>query len=91
MGKRACCLGICISTQVIDVTEEPRMPLKIGKPKCDTPPAQGGGGGGTWVFFGWVCAAQDSKLAPRSKNNFPLELMPRSRNGLAPKYANPAR
>ena len=25
------------------------------------------GGGGTWVFFGWVCAAQDSILAPRSK------------------------
>ena len=24
-------------------------------------------GGGTWVFFGWVCAARDSKLAPRSK------------------------
>ena len=22
------------------------------------------GGGGTWVFFGWVCAARDSKLAP---------------------------
>ena len=29
------------------------------------------GGGGTWVFFGWVCAARDSKLAPRSKKNFP--------------------
>ena len=28
-------------------------------------------GGGTWVFFGWVCAAQDSKLAPRSKKKFP--------------------
>ena len=25
------------------------------------------GRGGTWVFFGWVCAAQDSKLAPRFK------------------------
>ena len=24
-------------------------------------------GGGTWVYFGWVCAARDSKLAPRSK------------------------
>ena len=23
-----------------------------------------GGGGGTWVFFGWVCAAPDAKLAP---------------------------
>ena len=27
--------------------------------------------GGTWLFFGWVCAARDSKLAPRSKKNFP--------------------
>ena len=27
--------------------------------------------GGTWVFFGWACAARDSKLAPRSKKNFP--------------------
>ena len=26
-----------------------------------------GGGGGTWVFFGWVCATQDAKLAPHSK------------------------
>ena len=34
--------------------------------------AKGGGGGGTWVFFGWAFAAWDSKLAPRSKNNFPL-------------------
>ena len=24
--------------------------------------------GGTWVFFGRVCAARDSKLAPRSRN-----------------------
>ena len=29
----------------------------------DPPP----GGGGTWVIFGWVCAARDSKLTPRSK------------------------
>ena len=28
-------------------------------------------GGGTWVFFGWVCAAWDSKLVPRSRKNFP--------------------
>ena len=26
--------------------------------------------GGTWVFFGCVCAARDSELAPRSKKNF---------------------
>ena len=31
----------------------------------------GRGGGGTWVFFGWVSAARDSKLAPRSKKKFP--------------------
>ena len=29
------------------------------------------GGGGTWVFSGWVCAARDSKLATRSRKNFP--------------------
>ena len=28
-------------------------------------------GGGTWVLFGWVCAARDSKLAPRSKKISP--------------------
>ena len=28
-------------------------------------------GGDTWVFFGWVCAARDSKLAPRSRKHFP--------------------
>ena len=27
--------------------------------------------GGSWVFFGWVCAARDSKLPPRSKKNLP--------------------
>ena len=27
--------------------------------------------GVTWVFFGWVCAARDSKMAPRSGKNFP--------------------
>ena len=30
----------------------------------------GGGGGGTWVFVGWGCAARDSELAPRSKKKF---------------------
>ena len=29
------------------------------------------GGGGTWVFWGWVCAARDSKLATRSKKISP--------------------
>ena len=28
-------------------------------------------GGCTWIFFGCVCAARDSKLAPRSKKNSP--------------------
>ena len=37
--------------------------------------------GGTWVFFGWVCTARDSKWTPRSKKKkFPLKLIPRSRN-----------
>ena len=39
------------------------------------------GGGGTWVFYGWVCAARDSELAPRSKKKFLLKLIPLSRNG----------
>ena len=30
-----------------------------------------GGGGGIWVFFGWVCAVRDSKLTPRSKKISP--------------------
>ena len=34
------------------------------------------GGGDTWVFFGWVCAARESKLAPRSKKNFPKNRYP---------------
>ena len=29
--------------------------------------AREGGGGGPWVFFGWVCTARDSKFAPRSR------------------------
>ena len=34
--------------------------------------ARGGGGrGGHLVFFGWVCATRDSKLAPRSRKKFP--------------------
>ena len=33
-------------------------------------------GGGTWVFFGWVCASRDSKMAPRSRKNFPLNWYP---------------
>ena len=39
--------------------------------KCMVPSPSRSPGGGTWVFFGWVCAARDSKLAPRSKKNFP--------------------
>ena len=38
-------------------------------------------GGGTWVFFGCICAARDSKLVPRLKKKFPLKLIPRSGNG----------
>ena len=28
-------------------------------------------GGGGHLFFGWVCAARASKLAPRSKKKIP--------------------
>ena len=37
-------------------------------PSCDKGPPG--------VFFGWVCAARDSKLAPRSIKNFPLTWYP---------------
>ena len=37
-------------------------------------------GGGTWVIFGWVCAAQDPKLAPLSKEISP-KIDTRFRNG----------
>ena len=40
----------------------------------------GGGGGGPVVFFGGVCAAWNSKLAPRFKKKN-LKLIARSRNG----------
>ena len=43
--------------------------------------------GDTWVFFRWVCAARDSKLAPRSKKKVALKLIPRSR--IRPKTDNP--
>ena len=34
------------------------------------------GGGGTWVFFGWICAGRGSKLAPRSKKISPKTDIP---------------
>ena len=37
----------------------------------DFPSLRNWPGGGTWVFFGWLCAARDSKLAPLSKTKFP--------------------
>ena len=43
----------------------------ITEPSLAAVAIPGGWGGGTWVFFGWVCATRDSKLAPRSKKNFP--------------------
>ena len=33
-----------------------------------------GGGGGTWVFFGWVFAARESKLAPRYTKKLPSNI-----------------
>ena len=45
--------------------------LTIGKVPCEQiflsyMAFSSGGGGGTWVFFGGVCAARDSKLATHS-------------------------
>ena len=41
--------------------------LRLAPNKCSLKILPQPPGGGTWVFFGWVCAAQDFKLAPRSK------------------------
>ena len=72
MGKRACCLGICISTQVIDVTEEPRMPLKIGKPKARHTSRGGGGGWGALGYFlGGYVPPGTPNWHPRLKIIFP--------------------
>ena len=40
--------------------------VKLKEKICLLPARRLPGGGGTWVFFGWVCAAWDSKLARRS-------------------------
>ena len=45
------------------------------------------GGGALGYFFGWVCAARDSKLAPRSKKKTALKLILRS--GIRPKTNTP--
>ena len=55
--------------------------LRVAPNKCPLKILPQPPGGGTWVCFGWVCASQDSKLAPRSKKEFPLKLIPSSRNG----------
>ena len=57
------------------VTEEPSSADDIGDQlseyDSDSSNKEDSAGGGTWVFFGWVCAARDSKLAPRSRKIFP--------------------
>ena len=63
--KIACEQG---KTEMKDKTSTPKyLPLLITHIPAHTPKP----GGSTWVFFGWVCAARDSKLAPRSRKNFP--------------------
>ena len=72
----SCCskesfLSSCLSTRLkrttsrLSLTSLPHFPYwTLFAPKILQKPQ----GGGTWVFFGWVCAARDSKLAPRSRN-----------------------
>ena len=45
-----------------------RKKTRLNEHPCDCSLSPGGG---TWVYFGWVCAARDSKLAPLSRKNFP--------------------
>ena len=67
-------MSALIQNFTCDITTLPwqRSVPKWHKKKKDNFKQQGGflPGGGTWVFFGWVCAARDFKLAPRSKKNF---------------------
>ena len=51
----------------------PSFPFSPETPDTQAKEGRSGppGGGGTWVFFGWVCAARDSKLASRSTKIFP--------------------
>ena len=49
-----------------------RQRLSVKRVKCTASEwVANRGGGGTSVFFGWVCAALNSKLAPCSKKSFP--------------------
>ena len=68
-------MSALIQNFTCDITTLPwqRSVPKWHKKKKDNFKQQGGflPGGGTWVFFGWVCAARDFKLAPRSKKISP--------------------
>ena len=55
--------------------------LRVAPNKCLQKYCPSPRGAALGCFFGWVCASQDSKLAPRSKKEFPLKLIPSSRNG----------
>ena len=69
MGDFLCFLQACEAREYFIETNIPETQT------CDERRGHNPGGGGTLVFLGvggtWVCAARDSKLAPRSKKNFP--------------------
>ena len=54
-----------------NLSQKSRDKVWSGSWFASSSPRGGRGGGGTWIFFGWVCAARDSKLAPRSKKISP--------------------
>ena len=62
--KKGCALGLIL--RVRGFWNSKVAYYRPGKTQCGVGSSHRGGGG-TWVFLGWVCAARDSKLAPRSK------------------------
>ena len=81
IGKKRCPRLDATCSQLEDVTHDKGVvQFSSGEVAVSSPRPAGAGGGGTWVFFGWVCAARDqepmgscrdSKLVLRSKKSFP--------------------
>ena len=54
-----------------DLVRGVHLCMSFKRQSCEMQETRAAAQGGTWVFFGWVCAPRDSKLAPRSKKNSP--------------------
>ena len=54
---------------ILSLNMKYRFQLEYSPPKTRYEPR--GGGGGTWVFFGWVCTAGTPNWHPVLKKNSP--------------------